>query len=162
MTIAIIVIVALVVLAAITIGATLRGRDADAATGRLARETLSRDRGTVTISETSVDVPTGKEVERSVALARREGAAVVKAESSEITEWIPPDAEQVGQSRRQFLNRSIIGSFALGLGPSAAGWRDLVDILLGEHRAGREDGHQQTKHQSLHDLLLQKNGRYQR
>jgi len=121
MTIAIIVIVALVVLAAITIGATLRGRDADAATGRLARETLSRDRGTVTISETSVDVPTGKEVERSVALARREGAAVVKAESSEITEWIPPDAEQVGQSRRQFLNRSIIGSFALGLGGFGGG-----------------------------------------
>jgi len=44
MTIALIVIIALVVLAAITIGATLRGRDADSATGRLARETLSRDR----------------------------------------------------------------------------------------------------------------------
>ena len=115
MTIALIVIIALVVLAAITIGATLRGRDADAATGRLSRETLSRDRGTVTITETDVELPSGRDVERSVALARREGQAVVKAESAEITEWVPPDPEQTGMARRQFLNRSIVGAFGLGL-----------------------------------------------
>ena len=54
MTIALIVIIALVVLAALTVAATLRGRDAASATGRLERETLSRDRGTVTITETDV------------------------------------------------------------------------------------------------------------
>lgn len=125
MTIALIVIAALVVLAAITVVATLRNRDADSATGRLSRETLSRDRGTVTITETAVSMDsadgelvgaaTGKEVERSAALARREGQAVVKASSSELTEWVAPDAEQTGVARRQFLNRSIIGSFTLGL-----------------------------------------------
>jgi cytochrome b6-f complex iron-sulfur subunit len=124
MTIALIVIAALVVLAAITVVGTLRRREADSATGRLSRETLSRDRGTVTITETAVALTdgepasgaSGKEVERSAVLARREGQAVVKASSSELTEWVAPDPEQTGVARRQFLNRSIIGSFALGLG----------------------------------------------
>jgi len=125
MTIALIVIAALLVLGAITVVATLRNRDADSATGRLSRETLSRDRGTVTITETAVSMDhadgelvttsTGKEVERSAALARREGQAVVPAASSELTEWVAPDPEQTGVARRQFLNRSIIGSFTLGL-----------------------------------------------
>jgi len=122
MTIAIIVIAALVVLAAVAIFGTLRRSDADSATGRLSRETLSRDRGTVSITETPVAlsddqqlVTTGKEVERTAALARREGQAVVKASSSELTEWVAPDAEQTGVARRQFLNRAIIGSFSLGL-----------------------------------------------
>ena len=48
-------------------------------------------------------------------MARREGQAVVKASSSELTEWVAPDPEQTGVARRQFLNRSIVGSFALGL-----------------------------------------------
>lgn len=118
MTIALIVIAALVVLAAVTVFATMNRRDSDSATGRLSRETLSRDRGTVTITETEVDLAsaTGKEVERSAVVARREGQAVVKASSSELTEWVAPDPEQTGVARRQFLNRSIIGSFALGLG----------------------------------------------
>lgn len=126
MTIALIVIAALVVLAAITVVATLRRRDADSAIGRLSRETLSRDRGVVTISETAVDLgdeagTTGRQVERSAALARRDGQAVVKASPSELTEWVAPDPEQTGVARRQFLNRSIIGSFALGLGGFGGG-----------------------------------------
>ncbi len=124
MAIALIVIAALLVLAAITVVGTLRRRDAESATGRLSRETLARDRGTVTITETAVSLTddelatvgaTGKEVERSASLARREGQAVVKASSSELTEWVAPDAEQTGVARRQFLNRSIIVSFTLGL-----------------------------------------------
>lgn len=129
MIIALIVIAALVVLAAITVVGTMRRREADSATGRLSRETLSRDRGTVTIAETAVSLAegesasgaTGKEVERSAVVARREGQAVVKASSSELTEWVAPDPEQTGVARRQFLNRSIIGSFALGLGGFGGG-----------------------------------------
>lgn len=120
------VVIALVVLAAIAIAGTLRRGETDSATGRLSRETLSRDRGTVTINETSVSLTdgealTGKEVERSAVVARREGQTVVKAASSEITEWVAPDPEQTGVARRQFLNRSIIGSFALGLGGFGGG-----------------------------------------
>ena len=62
MTIALIVIVALVVLAGVTVVATLRRREADSATGRLSRETLSRDRGTVTITETDVELPATADV----------------------------------------------------------------------------------------------------
>lgn len=117
MTIALIVIAALVVLAGIAVLATLRRRETDSATGRLERETLSRDRGTVTISETRVEPgESGRQVEQSVALARREGQAVVPTKASELTEWVPPDPEHTGIARRQFLNRSIVGSFALGLG----------------------------------------------
>ncbi|MFB0926960.1 MAG: hypothetical protein QMB08_02695, partial [Acidimicrobiales bacterium] len=106
MTIALIVIAALVVFSAITVVATLRNRDTDSATGRLSRETLSRDRGTVTITETAVSVDagdnesvaasTGKEIERSAVLARREGQALVPASASELTEWVAPDPEQTG------------------------------------------------------------------
>jgi cytochrome b6-f complex iron-sulfur subunit len=117
MTIALIVIAALVVLAAITVVAALRRRENDAATGRLSRETLSRDRGTVTITETAVELADeGRAVERSAVVARRDGQAVVKASPSELTEWVPPDPEQTGVARRQFLNRSLVGSMALGLG----------------------------------------------
>ncbi|MEM7096530.1 MAG: Rieske 2Fe-2S domain-containing protein [Actinomycetota bacterium] len=146
MTLALIVIIALVVLAGILVASTLRGRDADAATGRLARETLSRDRGTVTITETDVElssaVTTGREVERTAALARREGSAVVKAESAEITQWVAPDPEQTGQSRRQFLNRSIVGSFALGLGGFGGGvlaflWPPFVTGFGAEIQVGK-------------------------
>jgi len=108
------IVLALVVFAAITIVATLRNKDADTV-GRLSRESISRDRGAVTITETAVGLDgesaavTGKEVERSAALARRDGQTVVKAQSSELTEWVAPDPEQTGVARRQFLNRSIIG-----------------------------------------------------
>lgn len=116
-----IAVAALVVLALIVGVATLRRSDADAATGRLSRETLSRDRGTVTITETDVEIESGKQVEQRAVVARREGAAVVKASSSELTEWVAPDVEQTGVARRQFLNRSIIGVFGLGLGAFGGG-----------------------------------------
>ncbi len=121
MTIALIVIAALVVLAAVTLVATLRRRDTASAAGHLSRETLSRDRGMVTLTETDVELPTGREVERSAVVARREGQSIVPAKSSELTTWTPPEAEQTGMARRQFLNRSIIGSFALGLGGFGGG-----------------------------------------
>jgi cytochrome b6-f complex iron-sulfur subunit len=35
--------------------------------------------------------------------------------------WVPPDAETVGVTRRQFFNRSIVVSFALGLSGFGAG-----------------------------------------
>jgi len=120
------IVLALVVFAAITIVATLRNKDADTV-GRLSRESISRDRGAVTITETAVGLDgesaavTGKEVERSAALARRDGQTVVKAQSSELTEWVAPDPEQTGVARRQFLNRSIIGAFTLGLASFGGG-----------------------------------------
>lgn len=115
MLIAIIAIVILVLLAGVMLAALGRRRETDIAAGRLSRETLRRDRGQVDLAETEVDLPTGRSVERAAVVARREGDTLVKARSAEITEWSPPDPEAVGVARRQFLNRSIIGFFVLGL-----------------------------------------------
>lgn len=117
MGILVVVIPVLVILAAIMLFAVGRRRDTDIATGRLSRETLRRDRGQVAISETEVDLPSGRDVERAAVVARREGGDLaVKAESSTLTEWTAPDPEAIGVARRQFLNRSLIGFMSLGLG----------------------------------------------
>lgn len=124
MPIALIVVIILVALAAIVIFATLQGRDKASATGRLSRETLSRDRSSVTVNETRVDISqsgsdelpkSGKDFEREVALERSRASQPVPAEVSAAAEWQKPDEEQIGVARRQFLNRSILGAFGLGL-----------------------------------------------
>ena len=110
-----IVIAILVVLAAIMLIAVARRSDASSAAGRLSRETLSRDRGRVELSETTVDLPSGKDIEKSAVIARRDGDTIVKASPAPLTEWSAPDEEAVGVARRQFLNRSIVGFMVLGL-----------------------------------------------
>ena len=53
-------------------------------------------------------------------LARRESTAPVKVAEPPVA-WVPPDDETVGVTRRQFFNRSIVVSFALGLTTFSAG-----------------------------------------
>ena len=85
----------------------------------MSSETAHRDRGPVQLAE--ADRPaSGREVERAAALARRESAAPVKVAEPPVA-WVPPDAETVGVTRRQFFNRSIVVSFALGLSTFGAG-----------------------------------------
>jgi cytochrome b6-f complex iron-sulfur subunit len=109
----------LVVLAGVLLFASARRRDTDAATGVLSSETAHRDRGPVELSD-EARPPTGREVERAAALARRESAAPVKVKVAEPpVAWVPPDDETLGITRRQFFNRSIVTTFALsasGLG----------------------------------------------
>ena len=108
----VIAVVLLVVLAGVGIIASARRRDTDLAVGDLSRETRKRDRSTTPLAE---DTPEG---------GRRYEAAATKAPSAEIepapskapVEWIPPDAELVGVTRRQFFNRSIVGFMGLGIG----------------------------------------------
>jgi len=50
----------------------------------------------------------------------RSGTAVVAADSTAPVVWVPPDPETYGVSRRQFLNRSVIGLMGLGIGIFAA------------------------------------------
>ncbi|MDY7101724.1 MAG: Rieske 2Fe-2S domain-containing protein [Actinomycetota bacterium] len=113
-TVLLIAIPALVVLAAIVLFASARRRDTSRATGGLSRETLRRDRGAdLGEDETSVQLR-GKDYERSVALARA-GSDIVPIDSAPPAVYVPPDPETVGVTRRQFLNRSIVGFFAFGL-----------------------------------------------
>jgi cytochrome b6-f complex iron-sulfur subunit len=114
-------IVLLVVFAGIAILGTLRRREMGAATGALSRETLGRDRKrrkAVSVGEAQPGLK-GREVERAATVART-GTAVVPAGSSAPTIWVPPDPETYDVTRRQFLNRSIVGLMGLSITGFAA------------------------------------------
>lgn len=120
-TIILIAVPVLVVLAGVLLFAAARRRDTGSAEGVLSHETAKRDRGPVELSEEGRSV-SGREVERAAALARRESAAPEPAKVSEPpVAWVPPDEETVGVTRRQFFNRSIVVSMALGLSGFGAG-----------------------------------------
>ena len=115
------VVVALAVVAVAVLGGlflitTSRRSDRNAATGLLARETMQRDRSArksaVTTDVAFVATPlTGREVERA---ARGTDVAVI--DRAPALPRPPMDAEQLGVTRRQFLNRSTIAMFGVGLG----------------------------------------------
>ena len=56
---------------------------------------------------------TGKEVEQAALVAR--SAALEPPKAAPPAPHVPPDDEQLGVNRRQFLNRSIIGFMGLGI-----------------------------------------------
>ena len=100
----------LIALAAVVGFTSLRRRDAQGL-GHLSRETRKRDAGAMTVTAASDEA---KELERSVALARVT-ADVAIPEPALPEEWTPPDPEEVGVTRRQFLNRASITLMTMGL-----------------------------------------------
>jgi cytochrome b6-f complex iron-sulfur subunit len=119
-TILLIAIPAVLVLAALFLVVTARNSDRNAATGLLARETEKRDRARRKEQRADDEAPpaAGRTLERSTALAQRGGSSVaVLDKTTELDILRPPmDEEQLGQTRRQFFNRSIIVMFLLSLG----------------------------------------------
>jgi cytochrome b6-f complex iron-sulfur subunit len=121
MLIAAIIIIGVLLLAALVL-AMARRRDTAQAVGVLSRETRRRDRSAEGITSLADEAPTltGREVER-MALERSEaqpGTAVVVAPSRAPALAAPPppiDLEALGVTRRQFLNRAILGVFGLSL-----------------------------------------------
>lgn len=113
----IVVAIAMIVLAAaaLVISATRR-RDLGSATGQLSRETLKRDAKRRSADDSAEAAPglTGREIERAVAVGRS-GTALVSASSTAPTVWVPPDPETIGATRRQFLNRSMVGLMSLSI-----------------------------------------------
>lgn len=108
----VIAVIALVALAGLLIISTLRRRES-LSVGRLSRETRSRDRR----RDREVDVEagaTGRDVEAAAVLARS-GGDLVPVEPAPVAPFVAPDEQEIGVYRRQFLNRSIIGGFILGL-----------------------------------------------
>ncbi len=93
---------------------SLRRREVGAAAGHLSRETRKRDRKGRKATPLP-DGTTGREVERASVLARKGGDLVPVSEPAPPAPWVAPDVEEIGFNRRQFLNRSIIGAFVLGL-----------------------------------------------
>ena len=109
----VLVIPVVVVLAAVVLFAASRRRDAGSATGALSRETRRRDTPSVLEAEAEVPV-SGRQVEAQAALERRP-PELVKVGGSDLAEYVPPDAEAIGVTRRQFFNRSIILVMGLAL-----------------------------------------------
>ena len=111
----VIAIPVLVLLAGFVIYASLRRKeDADATGGHLSRETRKRDRSSRKATPL-LEGSSGKEVERAAQLARKGGELVPVSEPAPLAPFVAPDPEEIGVYRRQFLNRSIIGGFILGL-----------------------------------------------
>src|SRR5262245_20857771 len=110
--------VVLVVLAIVLLVGASRRRDTGEAIGELSRETRRRDRTGVGRGAAPPVEPiaTGRDVETSAASERRDpSTAVVRATPGEVQPWTPPDAETLGVSRRQFLNRGIVTLMSFSL-----------------------------------------------
>jgi cytochrome b6-f complex iron-sulfur subunit len=111
----VIVIPVVVVLAGVVLFAAARRRDVGSATGALSRETRKRDKPSVLETEAEAEVPvSGRQVEAAAELERR-APELVKVGGSDLAEYVPPDAEAIGVTRRQFFNRSIILVMGLAL-----------------------------------------------
>lgn len=103
----------LVVLALVGLVASARRREVSGA-GTLSRETRARDRGKATADDAEDErALTGKDVEKQAVLART--GALEPVEPAPPAPYVPPDAETVGVTRRQFFNRSIVAMFGLGI-----------------------------------------------
>ena len=116
-----IVIAGVVLLAVLLLFTTARRRDENRAVGRLSRETRARDRSDQTTAEALGDLEpppamTGREVERAAAADRVERKVVLPATTEPPRPpAVPIDAETLGVTRRQFLNRGVVTLFTLGL-----------------------------------------------
>ena len=100
----------LVILATVVGFTSLRRRDAQGL-GHLSRETRKRDAGTMVAAPVSDEA---RELEQSVALARL-STEVAVPEPTIPEVWTSPDPEEIGVTRRQFLNRASVTLMVMGL-----------------------------------------------
>ncbi len=140
MTPALIIAIALVVvavLAAVVLLTAARKSDVRGA-GALSRETKRRDR------DADLDLPsapTGRDVERAATTERAQG--LVPAPDMTPSIWIPPDRDEIGVNRRQFLNRSTVVLMTAGLASFAAAgfvaflWPTTVPVFGGKVTIGK-------------------------
>jgi cytochrome b6-f complex iron-sulfur subunit len=108
-------IIIIALLAVVAVGAVVRSRQTDEAVGMLSRETQKRDAASAALgSEAEL---TGKQVEKAAVLERKNVSKelVLAAQGPPPAPFVPLDPEQIGVTRRQFFNRSIVLMFALGL-----------------------------------------------
>lgn len=132
-----IAVAAIVVLAAVVLLTAARKSDVRGA-GALSRETRRRDR------DADIDLPvapTGKSVERAAVEQRSQALAPVVAAAPSI--WVPPDRDQIGVSRRQFLNRATVTLMSTSLLAFAAAgfvaflWPTAAPVFGGKVNVGK-------------------------
>ncbi len=111
-TILAIAIPSLLVLVILLTYANIRRQGSSRATGVLARETIARDKSVVAVS--AAPAQTGRELERAAVVGRSSVALDVRP-IADLAPWVPPDREEIGMARRQFLNRGMVTMMTLGL-----------------------------------------------
>jgi cytochrome b6-f complex iron-sulfur subunit len=102
------------VLAVLVVFASMRRRDTETAVGQLSRETRKRDRGEALVTADVGAPSTGRDLERAATLERRP-PEIEPVGSADLAAYVPPDAEAIGVTRRQFFNRSIVLFMGLAL-----------------------------------------------
>jgi cytochrome b6-f complex iron-sulfur subunit len=120
MTVALAIVGGLILLA-VLVFAMSRRQDRQAAIGLLSRETIKKDRSEAALQPIEDDAPapvTARDVEQSVAVERYSAATPATVSAAHpVPATLPPlDEDALGVTRRQFLNRSILGVFGLSLG----------------------------------------------
>jgi len=108
-------IVALILLAGITILSALRQRQSGAA---VEMSDDARGRAAASSSLGSEAELTGKQVEKAAVLERKAASKELVLAARGVAPpapYVPPDPETIGVSRRQFFNRSIVVMMQLGI-----------------------------------------------
>jgi cytochrome b6-f complex iron-sulfur subunit len=115
-----VIIILILLLAAVSV-VILAGRARSASTGSLSRETKQRDSASESAPSTELEPTSSTELEA----AGRErsdqtrsssfGGALARRRRGEVVEYEPVDEEEIGVSRRQFLNRAIGTAVGFGL-----------------------------------------------
>jgi cytochrome b6-f complex iron-sulfur subunit len=128
-----IAIAVFVVLAAIMVITSARRADKQAATGHLSRETRQRDKApSITPSANEPAAVTSREVELAANQEFR-GGALEPVGPTELAPYKPVDPEQLGVTRRQFMNRSMVTLMGVGLGGFGA---SLIGFLWPSSKGG--------------------------
>ncbi|MCB0953336.1 MAG: Rieske 2Fe-2S domain-containing protein [Microthrixaceae bacterium] len=119
--IAVLVFAGVCAVAFAVLGAANRRESSSATGASLGREALKRDKAARKEAAEAAQAgpPTGREVE-SMALARRSAELEPVGDKTPVA-WVAPDPEVLDQSRRAFLNRSVIALMGLGIAGFAAG-----------------------------------------
>jgi cytochrome b6-f complex iron-sulfur subunit len=110
---------AVVVLAALAFVTLARRSDVRGA-GALSAETVRRDATARASSSEPVTTRTAAVAEAEGVSARVGVALAPVQEDSGLTPWIPPDADAIGVSRRQFFNRASISLMGASIGTFSA------------------------------------------
>jgi cytochrome b6-f complex iron-sulfur subunit len=115
-----IVIIVILLVAAVSV-VMLAGRARAASTGALSRETRKRDAetsepaSTEAVESSSTDLEaTGRERSDETRTSSF-GGRLARRRSGEVVEYEPVDEEEIGVSRRQFLNRGVLTAIGFGL-----------------------------------------------
>jgi cytochrome b6-f complex iron-sulfur subunit len=145
-----IAIVVILLVAALTIFVTASRRRAT--TGTLSRETRARDQSQPATDEPTLSASTEVEAtgrSRSEETQANLGGEVATRSASDVVQWEPVDEEELGVSRRQFLNRAVLGvsgfsAAALGIGILGFLWPTGASGFGGKVNAG-----------SLEDILAE-------